>query len=182
MNTEISSPCSRANDAFESTYCALRQQARHYLRKERNAPSMSPTMLVHEAWIALARARAVQISDRIHYVRLISRVMRHLLIDHARRKRALSNGGVMHRVELTDPVALWPKSEIVLEVAQALEKLANESPSLAELVELRYFAGLTETEAGQILGLSGRTVRRQWSVARLRLLEAMTSGGNRGNQ
>jgi RNA polymerase sigma factor (TIGR02999 family) len=177
MNVAISAPCSHANDAFESTYYALRQQARRYLRQERNAPSMSPTVLVHEAWIALAKARRVEISDGIHYVRLISRVMRRLLIDHARRKRALVNGGGMRRAEPAEPAAaLCPDSETMLAVVRALEVLAIESPHLAELVELRYFAGLTETETGQILGLCGRTVRRQWGVARLRLLEAMTTG------
>jgi RNA polymerase sigma factor (TIGR02999 family) len=180
MNAIIPSPGSPSGEAFELTYHVLRQHARHALRNERNAVSMSPTVLVHEAWIALAKSSGLEITDASHYVRLIGRVMRHLLIDHARRRRAVARGGELERVEWAEPEsvpALRLDTETVLAVAHAMESLAAESPTLAELVELRYFAGFTESEAGKLLGLSGRSVRRQWNVARLRLMETLALDG-----
>ncbi|MGC9944917.1 MAG: ECF-type sigma factor [Bryobacteraceae bacterium] len=170
------------NDTFESIYGALRAQARQYLRREQNAYSMSPTVLVHEAWISLARARRLHVNDSSHYVRLVSRVMKNLLIDRARRKRAAANGGAMQRIEWNDAMAApEDDSSLTLAVAAALEDLAVQSPGLAAIVELRYFGGFTETEVAQIIGVSTRTVRRQWRVARLRLLEILHSAGEPGS-
>jgi RNA polymerase sigma factor (TIGR02999 family) len=178
MAAPVTSTCVNGMHTFESLYNALRAQAKYYLRMEQNASSMSPTVLVHEAWISLAKSKDVKVVDSAHYAKLVSRVMKNLLIDHARRKRSISNGGAMQRVEWNEAIpALGDDDERLLAVAAALDKLALQSPQLAELVELRYFAGFTEAEAGQILGISGRTVRRQWSVARLRLLAALQSGG-----
>jgi RNA polymerase sigma factor (TIGR02999 family) len=161
--------------SFENLYHALRNQARYYLAKERNACSMSPTVLVHEAWLSLARSTAVNVADAAHYVRLVGRIMRNLLVDHARRKKSAIHGGALQRVECTsDLPALRELPDDLLALEVALEKLALQCPSLAEVVELRYFSGLTEEEAGQALGVSPRTVRRQWRLARLRLLHDLT--------
>jgi RNA polymerase sigma factor (TIGR02999 family) len=173
MTTPTPSPAC----TFESIYAALRAQARHYLRREQNAYSMSPTVLVHEAWVALARSQAVDIQDTAHYVRLVSRVMKNLIIDHARKKRALINGGGMIRIDCDQStIACAQDCETVLAVAGAMEQLAAVAPELASLAELRYFSGFTESEAAQILGISIRTVRRQWRVARIRLLEYLQNG------
>ncbi|HTX35196.1 MAG TPA: ECF-type sigma factor [Bryobacteraceae bacterium] len=162
--------------SFETLYQTLRKKAKYYLAKERNACSMSPTVLVHEAWLSLARSTAVNVADGSHYVRLIGRVMRNLLIDYARRKKALINGGALERVEWADDLAaLREAPDNLLALEAALDKLALQCPSLAAVVELRYFAGLTEEEAAQVLGISARTVRRQWRLARLRLLHDLTS-------
>ena len=181
--TYMTIPCPASfvagDGAFESVYGTLRNQARSYLRREQNACSMTPTVLVHEAWISLAKSRQLAVSDACHYVRLVSRVMKNLLIDRARRNRALTHGGGMQRTEWADTIASsesnWYDIEI-LSVAEALESLAAQSPQLAALVELRYFAGLTEAEAGQIMGVSSRSVRRYWNIARLRLMEILQAG------
>ena len=179
MGVPASPSGSHANEAFESMYNNLRMQAKYYLRREDNAWSMTPTVLVHEAWITLAKARGVKIVDARHYARLISRIMRNLLVDRARSRRAIANGGALQRVEWTEAApAMWQDSETVLAVATAVEKLASHSPQLAGLVELRYFAGFTEREVAQILGISTRSVRRQWAVARLHLIEAMANGAS----
>lgn len=158
---------------FESVYNALRTQARQYLRREQNATSMSPTVLVHEAWMALARSPR-QVADRDHYLRLVNHVMKNLLIDHARRHKAVLHGGAMQRIEWTeDAAASRGNNEMVLAVAAAMDDLTVRAPRHAKLVELRYFSGFTERETAQILGISIRTVRRQWHIARLRLLESL---------
>ena len=159
---------------FESVYAALRAQARLYLRREQNAYSLSPTALVHEAWMAVAYSRSANVRDKVHYVRLLSRVMKNLLIDRARRKKALINGGGVQHIDWTDAsVACQDDCDLILAVAASMERLAARSPRLATLVELRYFSGFTESEVAQILGVTNRTVRRQWRVARLRLLESL---------
>jgi RNA polymerase sigma factor (TIGR02999 family) len=163
------------NGAFESLYAALRAQARHYLRREQNAYSLSPTMLVHEAWMALTRSQCRNAADREHYFHLVSRVMKNLLIDHARRKRAVIHGGAHHIDWSAAPVAHQEDYDLVLAVGDAMVQLAAASPRLATLVEMRYFSGFSEAEVAQILGVSIRTVRRQWAIARLRLLELLQS-------
>ena len=183
MSITASFDSSTDSCCFESVYGALRAQARQYLRREYNARSMSPTLLVHEAWVSLAATSRVQVKDRSHYVRLFSRVMRNLLIDHARRKKAAINGGTLRRVECSSTIlAREEDADRILAVAAALEKLAQQSPHLATLVELRYFAGFSESEIAQIMGISSRSVRRQWTVARLRLLESLQAGGKPGVQ
>lgn len=182
MTIPAPSPVLTGNHTFESIYSALRAQARQYLRREQNAYSMSPTVLVHEAWISLARSQKVNVNDSSHYVRLVSRVMKNLLIDHARRKKAAANGGLMQRIEWNDATsAPEDDSDLTLAIAAAMDDLAVRSPRLATLVELRYFGGFTETEVAQIMGISSRSVRRQWRVARLRLLEALQSAGAPGS-
>jgi len=179
----IPAPIPTGAYSFETIYAALRAQARQYLRREQDAYSMSPTVLVHEAWLALARSRAVQVSDRAHYVRLVSRVMKNLLIDRARQRRAAVNGGGVQRVEWTDAsVAVEDDCDLVLAVAGAMERLGSAAPRLAALVELRYFSGFTEGEAARILGISVRTVRRQWRVARARLIESLQAAGVAGER
>jgi len=171
------------NCTFESIYGLLRAQARWYLRREQNAHSLSPTLLVHEAWIALARSQTVNITDGVHYVRLVSRVMKNLLVDRARRKGTLARGGSCRPLKWSD--ATEPSQsdcELILAVADCLDRLAERSPRLATLVELRYFGGFTENEAAQILGLSTRSVRRQWKAARIRLLELLQTPTRCGGQ
>ena len=167
---------------IETLYDALLRQARYHLARERNAQSMSATTLVHDAWIALARSSLLRVVDSDHYTRLVSRVMRNLLIDRARRKNSEINGGSMQRLQTWDDIpAAHNGTEDVLLVAEALERLAALCPRLAELVHLRYFCGFTEEEAAQILRVSSRSVRRQWRVARLRLLEILSDRKADGN-
>lgn len=177
MTTPIPVHLLTGNYSFESIYSALRAQARLYLRREQEAYSMSPTVLVHEAWIALARSRKLDLADRYHFVRLASRVMKNLLIDRARQRSAASNGGGLRRIEWNDALAAPEDDGLTITIAAALDDLAAHAPRLAALVEMRYFAGFSEAEVAQIMGISSRTVRRQWRIARLRLLEILESAG-----
>jgi len=174
MTASAPTPLLAGNYTFESIYGALRAQARQYLRGEQNGYSLSPTELVHEAWISLARSRKLNVNDSSHYVRLVSRVMKNLLVDHARRRKAATHGGSVQWIEWNDATSA-PEDDggAARAVAAALDDLAVRSPGLAALVKMRYFSGFTETEVAQILGISSRSVRRQWRVARLRLLEIL---------
>ncbi len=182
MTHQAPSSVNATDFTFESIYGALRAQARYYLRHEQIAYSMSPTLLVHEAWITLARSQALTVNDRRHYVRLVSRVMKNLLVDHARRKRAICHGGALQRMEWNElPLRSFHDYDLILAVSASMERLAAACPGLAALVELRYLNGFNEREAAQILGVSVRTVRRQWRVARVRLMEFLQLGGTSGS-
>jgi RNA polymerase sigma factor (TIGR02999 family) len=107
-------------------------------------------------------------------MRIAARVMRNLLIDRARARKALVNGGAMQQVELNECLIRTDEdADMVLAVAAAVQDLASKSQQLARLVELRYFGGFTEKEVGAITGFSERSVKRQWRMAKARLLESM---------
>lgn len=131
MTACLPSPNLSEAQSFEANYNALRAQARRFLRAETHAQSFSPTLLVHEAWIVLARSQKVAITDQTHYIRLVSRVMKNLLIDHARRKKAVINGGHLHRIDWDDlKVAQDESPALILSVAAALDQLAELSRHL----------------------------------------------------
>jgi RNA polymerase sigma factor (TIGR02999 family) len=162
------------NRVFDSLYCALRAQALHCLRRESAGHSLSPTLLVNEAYIVLSRVRRLDVNDRDHFIRIVSRIMKNLLIDRARERKALIRGGGRRHVDWEDMVIRTESdADRILAVAAALEELAGRSPDLARMVELRFFCGFTEVETAEIQGSSPRTVRRQWAVARTRLMETL---------
>lgn len=160
------------NREFEALYTGLRARALQFLSREFRANSMSPTVLLHEAYLVLARSRGMEIQDGRHMMSIAARVMRNLLVDRARARRALSNGGALRQVDLNEALIRTDEdADVILAVAEAMRRLAQKSPSLARLVELRYFCGFTETETGAIVGLSERSVKRQWRIAKARLYE-----------
>lgn len=164
-------------ELFEVLYKQLRSQAMQCLRMERRPHSLSPTMLVHEAYLSLSKSRRLTIHDRDHMIRLAGRVMKNFIIDRARAKKAMIRGGCLQRVELTDNlIGTERQADEVLAVAAALDQLAAVSPGLARIVDLRYFAGFTEEEVAELLGVATRTVRRQWAIARTRLFENIYGG------
>jgi RNA polymerase sigma-70 factor (ECF subfamily) len=162
------------NRVFDSLYCSLRAQALHCLRRESLGHSLSPTLLVNEAYIVLSRVRRLDVNDRGHFIRIVSRIMKNLLVDRARERKALIRGGGLRHVDWEGAiVATESDADRILAVAAALEDLSARSPELARLVELRFFCGFTEVETAEIEGSSPRTVRRQWAVARTRLMETL---------
>jgi len=159
---------------FDSLYSSLRAQALHCLRRESLGHSVSPTLLVNEAYIVLSQVRRLDVNDRDHFIRIVSRIMKNLLIDRARERKALIRGGGMKQVYWEGAAAATDSdADRILAVAAALEELAARSPELARMVELRFFCGFTEGETAEIQGSSPRTVRRQWAVARTRLMETL---------
>ncbi len=147
-------------------YDEFRVLARNYMRRERPGHTLQPTALVHEAYIRLVRNHAPECADRAHFFAAASLIMRRILVDHARRRSAVKRRAG-HQVELDDFMAsASPRLDHLLMIDEALTRLAAWNKRQARLVELMYFGGLNEEEAAEVLGISVRTVKRDWSAAR----------------
>ncbi len=157
-------------------YDDLRAMASDLMRRERIDHTYQPTALVHEAYLRFAGDRRFEDIDRQFILRNAARVMREVLIDHARRKKALKRGGALER-GLLDTACLAYEENVVdlLAVDEALGKLGRLDPEAAGIVEMRFFGGLTEQEVAEVLGLSSRTVRRGWRAARIWLARELQS-------
>jgi RNA polymerase sigma factor (TIGR02999 family) len=164
-----------AGAAFSLLYADLRRLARARLRQHQTMTLLDTTSLVHEAYLKLVGAQALPVEDRRHFFAYASRVMRSVIVDFARARQAERRGGDAEHLVLDtalgDKLAA-PESD-VLRVHEALDVLAQADERLAQVVEMRYFGGLSEAEIAQALGLSERTVRRDWERARLLLLAAL---------
>ena len=148
-------------------YGDLRQLAARHLAAERADHTLQPTALIHEAWLRLAGGEGREIPNRGHFLALASRVMRSLLVDHARAKKAAKRGGGQERIALEEAMAERSNDRTagptldVLALDEALGRLEQVDAKLARLVELRYFAGSTVAEAAEATGLAQRTVERR---------------------
>jgi len=152
---------------FPLVYDELRRVAHRQLQGERPGHTLGTTGLVHETYLKLVDQTRVQWRDRAHFYALAARAMRQILVDYARRYRARRRGGGMRRVSLTDAAPAEDKqAELVLAVHEALERLSAMNQRLSQVVECRYFAGLTEEETAVTLGVSARTVERDWLKAK----------------
>jgi RNA polymerase sigma factor (TIGR02999 family) len=148
-------------------YGELRRLAAHKMAHEAPAQTLQATALVHEAWLRLVGADNPKFEGRAHFFAAAAEAMRRILIDNARRKRALRHGGSLQRVDIQEvEVAARTDDEQLLAIHEALDKLAVEDKVAAELVKLRYFVGLTIPEAAEILGISETTASRNWTFAR----------------
>jgi len=155
------------NRAVPLVYDDLRRLARRQLRREAGPRTLQATALVHEAFVKLSAGAALAARDRAHFFAIAARAMRQVLVDEARRRRAGKRGGEWVRTTLAEgqhAVEMAPDELIALD--QALEEL---EPRQRQVVELRFFGGLEETEIAEALGVSDRTVRREWVKARARL-------------
>lgn len=138
--------------------------------------TLSTTALVNEAYLKLVEQSSVAWSDRAHFLALASLVMRHVLVDRARERIALKRGGARHRIDLDDEeIAVDAEPEIVLQLNDAMDRLAAFEPRLARVVECRFFGGLTEKETADALDVTLRTVQRDWVKARVLLRRALES-------
>jgi RNA polymerase sigma-70 factor (ECF subfamily) len=157
-------------------YHDLHRIAAGYLGRERAGHTLQPTALVNEAYLRLVRAEEAGYENRAHFLGIAARVMRQILVDHARKHSADKRGGQRARVTLTEDVALQSGERDVdlLLLDDALRKLAAKDPHLTKLVELRYFGGLTIEETAEVLASSSATVKREWAVARVWLKRLMT--------
>jgi RNA polymerase sigma factor (TIGR02999 family) len=167
-----------ARDLWSLTYPELRVIASRHLRGERDNHTLSPTALVHEAWIRLVDQSRVELKDRTHFFSIVSAMCRRVLVDHARKRLAAKRGAGALRVTL-DEGALGSASDMeeLLALDEALERLGELNERLARVVEMRYFAGLTEEESAEALGVTARTVRRDLVKARGFLYEALRDPG-----
>ena len=148
-------------------YAELRRRAAHYLRGESPDHTLQPTALVHEAYLQLTGMQQIEWQSRSHFFAVAAIAMRRLLIDHTRAKRAEKREAFREAVSLDDVLVVSPsRSPDVLALNEALDRLAKVDARRSQIVELRYFAGLTEEETAQFLGVSARTVKRDWRLAR----------------
>lgn len=156
---------------FAVAYEDLRIQARARLRNGGRNTLLDTTALVHESFLRFLQAGKLSGSDRGHFFSYAAKVMRSVIVDFARQRLAQRRGGDLERVTLdTDLGERLPAEEgQVVQVHEALERLEQADPRLAKVVEMRYFAGMSEAEIGAALGVTERTVRRDWMRARLLL-------------
>jgi RNA polymerase sigma factor (TIGR02999 family) len=152
-------------------YDELRRLAAAKLAQEAAGQTLQPTALVHEAWLRLVGNQNPSVKDRAHFFRASAEAMRHILIDRARRKQTQRHGGNSRRVDIEEVDLAAPSTDDqLLAVNEALDKLAVEHPVQAELVNLRYFGGLTNEEVSEVLGISVSSVKNYWTFSRAWLL------------
>lgn len=154
-------------------YDELRRIAHRYMRQERDGHTLQTTALVNEAYVRLAGQQRIDWQNRAHFFAVMAQVMRHVLIDHARRRHYAKREG--HNVPLEDADALMSQKRAAELVAldEALEELAKLDPRKSRVVELRYFGGLSIEETADVLEVSPMTVRRDWRVAKAWLYRAL---------
>jgi len=152
---------------FPIIYGELHRIAHSQLIRERDGHTLSPTALVHEAYFKLVDVTRVEWRDRTHFLSMAARAMRRILIDYARQHGRLRRGGDRQRVTLDEGlIAAERQADTLLALDLALEQLGQLNERLAQLVECRFFGGLTEEDTAAVLGVSVRTVRRDWVKAR----------------
>ena len=156
-----------ADELLPLVYGELRKLAAAKMANESPNQTLQPTALVHEAWLRLVGDENPQFANRAHFFSAAAEAMRRILIDKARRKKAIRHGGDQQRVEINSvDVAALADDEELLAVNEALDKLAAQNKAEAELVKLRYFVGMTLEEAAQVLNISARTADNYWAHAR----------------
>jgi RNA polymerase sigma factor (TIGR02999 family) len=160
---------------FEAIYPDLRRLARARLRKNSRDELLDTTSLVHETFIRFAGSACANLEDRRHFLCYVSRTMRSVVVDSARARLSERRGGGALRVTLNPRVenAQPQAAAEILKVHDALEHLAHYGQRIAQVVEMRYFAGMTEPQIAEALGVTERTVRRDWEKARALLVEAL---------
>jgi RNA polymerase sigma factor (TIGR02999 family) len=156
-----------AAELLPLVYTELRRLAAHKMAQEPSGQTLQPTALVHEAWLRLAGGGNQSWQNRAHFFGAAAEAMRRILIDNARRKRALRHGGAQQRVDVEQAeIAAPTDDDQLLAIHEALDKFAAQDQQKAELVKLRYFVGLNLVEAAEILGISEPTAKRWWAYAR----------------
>jgi RNA polymerase sigma factor (TIGR02999 family) len=163
-----------ADALYAAAYSDLRKLARSRLRAGCRHALLDTGALVHESFVRFAEARQLRLEDRLHFLRWNARVMRSVIVDFARRRQAIRRGSGAEPVAMDDDLAAAAAGqEEILGVHQALDRMATVDPRMTQVVEMRYFGGMTDPEIAQALGVTERTVRRDWQKARLLLREAL---------
>jgi RNA polymerase sigma factor (TIGR02999 family) len=161
-----------AEDLLPLVYTELRRLAASKMANQPPGHTLQATALVHEAYLRLKGSGREDWANRAHFFSAAAEAMRQILVESARRKRALRHGGGQQRVNIEDfPVSIEADDEKILEVDEALELLHAEDAAKAEVVKLRYFVGLNHDEIAEVLGLSEKTVRRYWAFAKVWLYQ-----------
>ena len=157
-------------------YDELKRLAGYYLRMESGQPSLSSTAIVHEAYLRLVGGAKPDLQDRQHFFAVASRVIRHILVDHARRQTAAKRDR-HYQAPLEEALTVPVRADLdIVALDQALEQLGRADADKLRVVELRFFGGLSVEETAEVMGTSPATVKREWSVAKLWLYEQMHGG------
>ena len=156
-----------ADELLPLVYEELRKLAAHKMANEAAGHTLQPTALVHEAWLRLVGKETPKFENRAHFFAAAAEAMRRILIENARRRRALRHGGAQRRVDFEQAeLACAGNDDQMLAVNEALDKLAAHNKVQAELVKLHYFVGMTLEEAAEVLGMSARSADNYWAHAR----------------
>ena len=166
----------RALDALTPLiYDELRRLARSYMRQERAGHTLQSTALVHEAFLRLVDQR-VQWNSRAHFFGIAAQMMRRILVDHAKAQSTAKRGAGAVLIELEEGLATAPNRDVdLLALDEALERLTKVDPQRSRIVELRFFAGLSNEESAEVLGVSPATIQRQWAGARAWLFHELST-------
>ena len=159
-------------------YDEIRRIAHRYVQREREGHTLQTTALINEAYLRLAGSETVDWQNRSHFFAVTAQVMRHILIDHARRRRYVKHGGEAQHIPFDLAVAeavqmSQPRAAELVALDEALEELAKLDPRKSQVVELRYFGGLSLEETAEVLEISAMTVRRDWRAAKAWLYKAV---------
>ena len=156
-------------------YDELRRQARNYLSKERGSHTLQPTALVHEAYLRLVDQTRISWQNRAHFYGMAANMMRRILVDYARSHATEKRGGAAVRLSIEDvQIPLGQRAADFVALDEALEELAKFDERKARIVEMRFFGGLTDDEIAEVLGITSRTVWRDWKTARLWLFRELS--------
>ena len=160
-----------------AVYQELRRLARHYMRRERAGHTLQATALVHEVYEKLIETPRVRWQDRAHFLAVCAQLMRRVLVDHARSRRYIKRGGGIELVGLDEALTVsCDRRKDLMAIDEALITLAGVDHRKAQVVELRFFGGLTFEEAAEVLKVSPDTVKRDWKVAKVWLLRELSGG------
>ena len=166
---------------FQVVYDELHRQAARYLRNEMAGLSLQTTDLIHEAYLRLINQQHVAWQNRLHFFAIAATAMRRILVDHVRGRQAAKRGGRDIRLPLEDAMAVLPGQDLdFVALDEALNRLAQIDPQESQIVELRFFSGLSVEETAKVLDVSERTVKRDWNVAKSWLRRELTRDGTQG--
>ena len=161
-------------DLLPLVYDELRGLAAARMRSQTNNHTLQPTALVHEAWLRLVKSENQTWQNRAHFFRAAAEAMRHILIEHARRKLTLKHGGGRPHLDIADWECAAPTlDESILLIDEGLERLAKEHPEHAKIVEMKFFGGMNNEEVAEAMGIGARTVHRHWVFAKLWLSDKL---------
>ena len=164
-------------DLIPVIYEELRRQAARYLRRERPNHTLQTTALIHEAYLRLVDQKDVRWQNRAHFFGVAAQLMRRILVDHARKDRAVKRGGPAIKLPLGEAAAIAGRPDMnLVALDEALSKLAAMDERKSRVVELKYFGGLTAEEAAEVLQVSPATVRHDWSMAKAWLRREIAGG------
>ena len=167
INQSLDGDHEAADQLIQKVYEKLHSLAEQLLRHESPAHTLQPTALVNEAYMRMVDQKKVDWKGTTHFYAVSARMMRRILVDHARGKKRFKRGGGMDRIQLSDDIVVSNRDdEDVLAVDEAIEKLAELQPRQAQVVELRFFGGLSVAQVAETLGVSKRTIESDWTVLR----------------